>query len=35
MAVTLAGIRFRDPELADDDAIIELHRVLGHPQPCT
>ena len=31
MAVTLAGIRSRHPTLTHDDAIDELHRVLGHP----
>ena len=33
MAVTVAGIRSRRPDLDADRVIAELHRILGHPEP--
>jgi hypothetical protein len=31
MAMTVAGIRSRRPDLDADGVITELHRILGHP----
>jgi hypothetical protein len=33
MAMTVAGIRSRRPDLDTDGVIAELHRILGHPEP--
>ena len=33
MAMTVAGIRSRRPDLDADGVIAELHRILGHPEP--
>lgn len=33
MAMTVAGIRSRRPDLEADGVIAELHRILGHPEP--
>ena len=33
MAMTVAGIRSRRPDLDADAVTAELHRILGHPEP--